>query len=102
MLWQTAFADLLELEPGLEIKHQFSARTSEVYALLRLGPSGAWSEYYFGALVAYSGGGHLLETNFEWDGDGQRLVTDPSKILINWFGRTNDFEQVPGFSWHIR
>jgi uncharacterized protein YecT (DUF1311 family) len=96
------FGDLLELDPQLEIKHRFSVRTSEIYASMRIGPAGAWSEYYFGAIVPASGGGKLLNTEFDWDWENQKLKSFPAETVINWFGQTHDIEDAPAISWFLR
>lgn len=95
------FADLLELDQDLEICHRGGARTAELYAHLRLGTPSVYSEYFFGAIDHLHGGGRLLQTAFEWDGE-QGLVSDPSKVLINWFACVSTTADVPSPSWFIR
>lgn len=98
---EMTFGALREMFPDLEIKHRTSMRTIEIYAILRLGPAGAWSDYYFGALVAHNASGKLLETEFDWDWETFALKEFPLNTLINWFGQTSDTD-APSISWFLR
>lgn len=100
---ELTFGDLLALDPTLQIKHRFSARTVEIYVLMRIGPPGGWSEYYFGALMPHHGPTELLNTDFDWDWESERLIGSPKDVLVNWFGQGYAFDdEAPGISWMIR
>lgn len=95
------FADLLELDPAIEVCHRGGARTAELYVHLRLGTPSVYSEYFFGAIDHLHGGGRLLQTEFEWNHE-RGLVSDPAKVLVNWFACVNTTMDVPSPSWFIR
>lgn len=92
--------DVLAIDESLVVEHFFSARTEEVSVRGRMGPSGAWTPFRFGALKVFSGAGRLQHTEFEWDYESQKLLTDPKKVLINWMAFGS--EESTGFSWFIR
>jgi len=49
-LGRLTLGDLLQAYPGLDVQHNFSARTEEVFVRGRMGIGIAWTEYCFGAL----------------------------------------------------
>ena len=65
----------------------------------QLGPTGAWSNWTFGAMMAV-GSRALHESYFEWDGDAERLVTAQSLVMINWVAVSNSGEEV-NFDWSM-
>lgn len=96
------FGDLLDFDSSIKIEFDFSARTNELIARMRLGPAGAWSEYYFGAVIPLHGGGQILNTDFQWDRDRNCLLSTPSSTLVNWFGQTSSLDDHPRMSWFIK
>lgn len=96
------FGDLIALDDTVRLEFDWSARTNELIAKMRLGPSDAWDEYYFGAVIPFSGGGRLLNTDFHWDRESGRLLSPPSETLINWFGRTSAIDEHPRVSWFVK
>lgn len=99
-LGRATFADLLAADPHANPHHRASARTNEIYATSRVGPSGAWQTFYFGALEPLGATGLLLPTTFDWDVDANSLVSRPSATLINWVG-LSDQDEPPSFAWFI-
>jgi hypothetical protein len=79
-----------------------SMRTSEIIAPVRVGPGGAWSECFFGALVVHSGAGSLAETTFEWDDENEVLKSPPADTIFNWVGIGGSVDEPPHFSWFIK
>jgi uncharacterized protein YecT (DUF1311 family) len=100
-LGKLTLADILGIDPQITVEHRWSMRTEEVFVHVRIGPSGAWEDYFFGALSVFSGVGSLQEVLFEWDREAEELVTDPKDILINWVGTSSSLE-APCFSWFIK
>jgi len=96
------FGDLIALDDTVRLEFDWSARTNELIAKMRLGPSGAWDEYYFGAVIPFSGGGQLLNTDFHWDRESGRLLSPPSETLINWVGRASAIDEHPRVSWFVK
>ena len=92
--------DVLDIDESLTVEHFFSARTEEIYVKGRMGPSGAWTSFCFGALNVCSRAGLLQDTDFEWDAESGTLVTDPKDVLINWMAFGSD--ETPCFSWFIK
>jgi uncharacterized protein YecT (DUF1311 family) len=100
-LGKLTLADILGIDPQITVKHRWSMRTEEVFVHVRIGPSGAWEDYFFGALSVFSGVGRLQKVLFEWDSEAEELITDPKEILINWVGTAGSLE-TPSFSWLIK
>lgn len=100
-LGKLKLADLLRIDPQATVEYRWSMRTEEIVVHLRTGPPGAWNDCYFGALSVSSGAGNLQSTFFEWDREGNRVVTDPQDVLINWTGLSSASE-APYFNWFIR
>lgn len=92
--------DVLDVADYSVVEHFFSARTEEIYVKGRMGPSGAWTPFCFGALKVCSGAGLLQPTDFEWDYESEALVTDPKDVLINWMAFGS--EETTSFSWFIK
>ncbi len=99
-LGRLTLADLLEIDPQVVVQHRWSMRTREVFVRIRVGPPGAWDDYYFGALATTTGAGNLQDVFFKWDDDSQALITDPREVVINWVGMVDDAD-APYFSWFI-
>ena len=100
-LGSATFADLLAADPHATPQYRFSERTSEIYASSRVGHSGAWRQFYFGALEPYGPEGLLLPTTFNWDAEGDALVSNPAATLINWVGLSAEMDHPPAFAWFI-
>ncbi|HPK31715.1 MAG TPA: lysozyme inhibitor LprI family protein [Ottowia sp.] len=100
-LGQLTLADLLEADHQAKPEFFRSARTLEVFVRMRIGPAGAWTDYMFGALLVFSGAGHLHPTHFEWDDTTGSLLTDPKDILINWVSVPASWLEAPSFNWFI-
>lgn len=100
-LGRLTLADILKINPEISLEHRFSMRTEEVFVHVRIGPAGAWQDYYFGALSVFSGAGSLQDVRFEWDRETEELVTDPKDILINWVGISGSLK-APCFTWFIK
>lgn len=100
-LGQLTLADLLEIDHQVKPEFFRSARTLEVFVRMRIGPAGAWTDYIFGALLVFSGAGHLHPTHFEWDDATGNLLTDPKDILINWVSVPASCLEFPSFNWFI-
>lgn len=84
------------------VVHRSSLRTNEVIVPVRVGPAGAWSECFFGALVVHSGAGSLAETTFEWDDENDQLKSSPAQTVLNWVGIGGSFDEPPYFYWFIK
>ena len=100
-LGKLTLADILEIDPQTTVEYRWSMRTQEVFVHVRIGPPGAWDDYFFGALCVFSGAGNLQDVLFEWDREAEKLVTDPKNILINWMGTSSTLES-PCFNWFIK
>lgn len=100
-LGQLTMADLLEIDPQATLEFFHSARTVELYVRIRVGPPGAWTDYCFGALTVVSGAGHLQHTEFEWDYEASKLLSDPSDVLVNWIAFPSSITDPPSFYWFI-
>lgn len=104
-LGELTLADLLEggYNQVEDVEYFEGLRTREVSVRSRWGPPGAWTYYAAGALDVFSGVGHLAPVEFEWDPVEGRLVTEPSKVMINWMALMSTYsENVPGFNWFIK
>lgn len=103
-LGELTLADVLAGYGTLDHVEYFeSMRTREVYVRDRWGPAGAWSYYACGALDVFSGVGLLAPVEFSWDAGSNRLISDPSKVPINWMAATASYSaDVPAFSWYIK
>ena len=99
-LGNLTIADLMAADPRLTVQHRGSARTQEVYLEGRSGPPGAWTQFCYGALMT-NGAGRLMDVDFEWDYDKSQLVTNPSRVKVNWAAVMGSHE-IPNFSWFIR
>lgn len=71
------------LAEHLQVEYIESLRHSELLVSGREGPRGAWHYITFGALWPHFSG-RLLEVEFEWNTDENRLVTPTSIVKINW------------------
>lgn len=100
-LGRLTLADLLEIDPQIQAEFHWSMRTQELTVLIRMGPAGAWSYYYFGALKVLTGAGYLQDTHFDWDMEAGRLISDPKEVLINWMALPSSTLNPPGFNWFI-
>lgn len=98
---ELTFADLVEFGAQPNFQFRSTLRTRELYCQVRLGPSGAWRDYYFGAIAPFSGTA-LAYTQFDWDEETSTLKTPLDKILVNWFGQNNKYDDAPWASWSIR
>ncbi|WP_175995425.1 lysozyme inhibitor LprI family protein [Burkholderia vietnamiensis] len=101
-LGKLTLADVLGHDDQLMVEFRSSLRTQEVYVQGRTGPAGAWTYFCFGALSVFSGAGNLQDTQFEWDRETNRLLTDPKDILINWMALPGSSLEPPYFSWFIK
>lgn len=79
-----------------------SMRTSEIIVPVRMGPPGAWSECFFGALSVHSGAGALSETVFEWDYSKEELKSPAKDTVFNWIGIGGSTLDPPYFYWFIK
>lgn len=95
------FGDLLARDDTIRFEFDWSLRTNELIAKMRLGPP-TWDEYCFGAVIPFQGGGQLLNTCFDWDRENDQLLSPPSETLVNWFGRTRSVEGHPRVSWFVK
>ncbi|MFN9473540.1 hypothetical protein [Acidovorax sp.] len=84
------------------IEYRDSMRTKEVIVPMRVGPTGAWSECFFGALVVFSGAGVLAETEFDWAHTEGRLCSPAQSTVFNWVGIGGSGGEPPYFSWFIK
>ena len=101
-LGKLTLADILEIDSQLVLQHRWSMRTEEIFIQVRIGPAGAWEEYFFGALSVYSGVGNLHDVLFDWDRENEKLITNPKDVLINWVGISSSSMEAPHFSWFIK
>ena len=95
-------ADLLKQDDQVQVEFRSSMRTQEIFVQGRVGPPGAWTDYCYGALAVFSGAGNLQETNFEWDHETEKLVTNPKDVLINWMALPGSSLDAPYLSWFIK
>ena len=102
-LGELTLADVLEGGNEVEdIEYLESMRTRDVYLRGRWGPPGAWRYYACGALYVMSGAGDLADVEFDWDEKNGCLLTEPSRVLINWVASMSNYSSdVPGFNWFI-
>lgn len=100
-LGELTFGDLREFDPGIEVVRRTSLRTAEIYTSLRVGPPGAWTTLYFGAVIPFHGS-NLMNTDFDWDFENERLREWPTNTKINWFGQTSSIDDAPYASWYVR
>jgi len=91
--------DVIDVDEYATVEYFCSARTEEIYVRGRMGPSGAWTPFCFGALKVFSGAGLLQDTDFEWNAETGSLVTDPKNVLINWMAFGS--EETTFFNWFI-
>lgn len=96
-LGQLSIADVLQEQDTLRYRN--SLRHEEVLVETRLGPTGAWSNWTFGAMMAV-GSRALHESYFEWDREADRLKTAPSMVMINWVAVSDSSEEVY-FDWSM-
>lgn len=96
-LGQLSIADVRHEEDTLRYRN--SLRHQEVLVEARLGPTGAWSNWTFGAMMAV-GSQALHESYFMWDSESNRLKTDPSMVLVNWVAVSNSNDEVY-FDWSM-
>lgn len=101
VLGELTVQDLLDMGHK-HILFRESMRTNEIIMPVRVGPAGAWSECYFGALMVHSGAGSLAETNFEWDHEKEQLKSAPTDTVLNWVGIGGTYRDPPYFSWYIK
>ena len=99
---QLTFGHLLEAFPEMEIKTRSSMATEEIYTSVYVGIPGLWKEYYFGAVIPIRGGANLAPTDFEFDWVNKELKGFPTNTIVNWFGTTHKFDDVPGINWNVR
>ena len=92
-------SDLFEMG-HTSIDYRSSMRTAELVMPVRVGPPGAWSECFCGALLIHSGVGHLADVAFEWDREIGGMKSNPSETVFNWIGTSSGMEP-PMFSWFI-
>jgi len=71
------------LAEHLQMEYIESLRHSELLVSGREGPRGAWHYITFGVLWPHFPG-RLIEVEFEWNKDENRLVTPSSLVKINW------------------
>ena len=84
---------------GSTLRYRHSLRHQEVVVEVRLGPTGAWSNWTFGAMMAI-GSQALHESYFEWDAEADRLRTDASFVLVNWVAVSDSADEVY-FDWSM-
>jgi hypothetical protein len=96
-LGQLSIADVKDESDTLRFRS--SLRHEEVLVEATLGPTGAWSYWTFGAMMAV-GSRALHESYFEWDRDAERLKTAPSLVLVNWAAVSNSRAEVY-FDWSM-
>ena len=99
-LGELTIHDLQALDPNFSFTHRFSARTEELVGTMRFGPSGAWTDFFFGALKLCSDSGELITTSFTFDNEKNELTSNPSHTLINWIGLGTSEESM-AFYWYI-
>lgn len=96
-LGQLFISDVRELQDTL--RYRDSLRHQEILVESRLGPTGAWSHWTFGAMMAV-GSRTLLESHFEWDQKTGSLKTPQSLVLVNWVAVSNSDAEVY-FDWSM-
>jgi hypothetical protein len=67
----------------LDVEHVSSLRHNELLIYGREGPTGAWHNITFGVLNPLTPG-ELLGSEFNWNGEENRLATPPELVKINW------------------
>ena len=90
------------LEEGASLRRRTTLRTDEVLVEIRRGPTGAWVNQVFGALMAV-GARSLVESCFEWDNENNCLRTNPAQVLVNWVAitSTSDVAEEVWFDWSM-
>lgn len=81
------------------LRYRSSLRHEEMLVEVCLGPTGAWSYWTFGAMMAV-GARVLHESYFEWDHEAEHLKTPPSLVLVNWVAVSNSGDEVY-FDWSM-
>jgi hypothetical protein len=84
---------------GSALRFRNSLRHEEVLVEVRFGPTGAWTNWTFGAMSAV-GSRALHESYFEWDIETDQLRTDPSLVLVNWVAASNSGDEAY-FDWSM-
>ncbi|WP_071160803.1 hypothetical protein [Methylomonas sp. LWB] len=84
---------------GSMLRYRDSLRHREILVEVRLGPTGAWSYWTYGAMMAF-GSQALHESLFEWDTKSNCLITDPSLVLVNWIAISDGGDEVY-FDWSM-
>lgn len=80
-------------------RYRDSLRHQEVLVEARVGPTGAWTYWTFGAMMAV-GSQALHQSYFEWNHEASRLKTDPSMVLVNWVAASNSGDEAY-FDWSM-
>ncbi len=89
-------ADVLEYDDEAKPVYRSFLRHEEMSVHWVYGPSCIRQCWTFGALsCAYSR--VLYDSMFKWDMQANRLVTDPSRVLINWVGTSDSLAPISGF-----
>jgi len=101
VLGELSVQDLFEMGHEHSI-YRDSLRTREIIVPVRVGPAGAWSECFFGALVVHSGAGALADVDFDWDQVSERLTSPLEATLFNWVGIGGSSSEPPCFSWFVK
>ena len=96
-LGQLSIADAPQEQDMLRYRN--SLRHEEIIVEVRLGPTGAWSNWTFGAMMAV--GSHVLhESYFEWNSETKRLKIAPSLVMVNWVAVSDSSDEVY-FDWSM-
>ncbi len=82
-----------------EIEYRSTLRTEELLWKARIGATGAWLNYTFGALCPLAAG-YLADVSFRWHREANRLITRPADVKINWMAVSDSIDEV-WFEWSL-
>lgn len=84
---------------GGTVERRASLRHEEVFIQTRVGPTGAWTHFTFGALWPLAPG-RLAPTEFSWNREKDVLETPPNLVPVNWVALSAS-QEPPYFPWDL-
>ena len=84
---------------GGTVERRDSLRHEELFTHTRVGPTGAWTNFTFGALWPLAPG-RLAPTEFSWNRAQDVLETPPNLVPVNWVALSASHEPA-WFPWDL-
>lgn len=84
---------------GGTVERRDSLRHEELFTHTRIGPTGAWTNFTFGALWPLAPG-RLAPTEFSWNREKDVLETPPNLVPLNWVALSASHEPA-WFPWDL-